>query len=92
LVALCEKGGVKQVATVTAVIDLGNDDGPFMARMFAVKEFGRRTARVRCRRRLTPLLVCRMVVRFAPPNWLTFSPIRARSGLRARRLTPPSRG
>ena len=38
------------VATVTADIDLGNDDGLFMARMFAAfaaKESGRRSARVR---------------------------------------------
>jgi DNA invertase Pin-like site-specific DNA recombinase len=34
-VALCERVGVSQVATVTADIDLGNDDGLFMARIFA---------------------------------------------------------
>src|SRR5687768_4244349 len=34
-VVLCEKAGVTNVATVTADIDLGNDDGLFMARMFA---------------------------------------------------------
>jgi site-specific DNA recombinase len=45
-VALCEKAGVTSVATVTADIDLGNDDGLFMARMFAAKESGRRSARV----------------------------------------------
>jgi DNA invertase Pin-like site-specific DNA recombinase len=33
--ALCERVGVTSVATVTADIDLGNDDGLFMARMFA---------------------------------------------------------
>jgi hypothetical protein len=32
-VALCEGAGVSQVATVTADIDLGNDDGLFMARI-----------------------------------------------------------
>lgn len=31
-VTLCEKAGVTNVATVTADIDLGNDDGLFMAR------------------------------------------------------------
>jgi len=49
-VTLCEKAGVTNVATVTADIDLGNDDGLFMARMFAAfaaKESGRRSARVR---------------------------------------------
>jgi len=49
-VALCEKAGVTSVATVTADIDLGNDDGLFMARMFAAfaaKESGRRSARVK---------------------------------------------
>ncbi|MEO9237802.1 MAG: recombinase family protein [Jatrophihabitantaceae bacterium] len=47
---LCERAGVTSVATVTADIDLGNDDGLFMARMFAAfaaKESGRRSARVR---------------------------------------------
>lgn len=49
-VALCESAGVRDVATVTADIDLGNDDGLFMARIFAAfaaKESGRRSARVR---------------------------------------------
>ncbi|MGI8761057.1 MAG: recombinase family protein [Jatrophihabitantaceae bacterium] len=49
-VALCERVGVRDVATVTADIDLGNDDGLFMARIFAAfaaKESGRRSARVR---------------------------------------------
>jgi Site-specific recombinases, DNA invertase Pin homologs len=48
--SLCERAGVTNVATVTADIDLGNDDGLFMARMFAAfaaKESGRRSARVR---------------------------------------------
>ncbi len=43
-VALCERVAVSQVATVTADIDLGNDDGLFMARIFAAfaaKESGR---------------------------------------------------
>ena len=47
-VALCETVGVSQVATVTADIDLGNDDGLFMARIFAAfaaKESGRKSAR-----------------------------------------------
>ncbi|MCX8557226.1 recombinase family protein [Mycolicibacterium mucogenicum] len=49
-VALCERAGVHQVATVTADIDLGNDDGLFMARIFAAfaaKESGRKSARMR---------------------------------------------
>jgi len=49
-VALCEKVGVRDVGTVTADIDLGNDDGLFMARIFAAfaaKESGRRSARVK---------------------------------------------
>lgn len=49
-VDLCEAVGVRDVATVTADIDLGNDDGLFMARIFAAfaaKESGRRSARVK---------------------------------------------
>lgn len=49
-VVLCEAAGLSNVATVTADIDLGNDDGLFMARIFAAfaaKESGRRSARVR---------------------------------------------
>lgn len=49
-VALCEGAGVNQVATVTADIDLGNDDGLFMARIFAAfaaKESGRKSARMK---------------------------------------------
>ncbi len=49
-VALCEAAGVRDVATVTADIDFGNDDGSFMARIFAAfaaKESGRRSARVK---------------------------------------------
>lgn len=49
-VALCESVGVRDVATVTADIDLGNDDGLFMARVFAAfaaKESGRKSARIR---------------------------------------------
>jgi site-specific DNA recombinase len=49
-VTLCESVGVSQVATVTADIDLGNDDGLFMARIFAAfaaKESGRKSARIR---------------------------------------------
>jgi DNA invertase Pin-like site-specific DNA recombinase len=47
-IAVCEAAGVREVATVTADIDLGNDDGLFMARIFAAfaaKESGRRSAR-----------------------------------------------
>src|ERR1700712_1207215 len=49
-VTLCESAGVTNVATVTADIDLGNDDGLFMARMFAAfaaKESGRKSARMK---------------------------------------------
>ena len=49
-VELCERVGVRDVATVTADIDLGNDDGLFMARIFAAfaaKESGRKSARQR---------------------------------------------
>jgi site-specific DNA recombinase len=49
-VGLCESVGVRDVATVTADIDLGNDDGLFMARIFAAfaaKESGRKSARIR---------------------------------------------
>jgi site-specific DNA recombinase len=49
-VALCERVGVRNVATVTADIDLGNDDGLFMARIFAAfaaKESGRKSARMK---------------------------------------------
>lgn len=49
-VQLCERAGVSQVATVTADIDMGNDDGLFMARLlaaFAAKESARKSARIR---------------------------------------------
>jgi DNA invertase Pin-like site-specific DNA recombinase len=49
-IALCDRVGMHEVATVTADIDLGNDDGLFMARIFAAfaaKESGRKSARVR---------------------------------------------
>ncbi|MBS4729881.1 recombinase family protein [Mycobacterium sp. SM1] len=49
-VTLCESVEVRDVATVTADIDLGNDDGWFMARIFAAfaaKESGRKSARIR---------------------------------------------
>jgi site-specific DNA recombinase len=41
---------LEEFATVTADIDLGNDDGLFMARIFAAfaaKESGRKSARIR---------------------------------------------
>ena len=47
---LCESVGMRNLATVTADIDVGNDDGLFMARVFAAfaaKESGRRSARVK---------------------------------------------
>jgi site-specific DNA recombinase len=49
-VEICTAAGVRELATVTPDIDLGNDDGLFMARIFAAfaaKESGRRSARVR---------------------------------------------
>ncbi len=49
---ICEAAKVCQVATVTADIDLGNDDGLFMARIFAAfaaKESARKSARVKRR-------------------------------------------
>lgn len=48
--ALCEAAGVRLFATVTADIDLGNDDGMFMARVLAAvaaKESGRKSERQR---------------------------------------------
>lgn len=48
--AACLAAGVRGQATVTADIDLGYDDGIFMARMFAAfaaNESARRSARVR---------------------------------------------
>ncbi|MEV6340271.1 recombinase family protein [Nocardia vinacea] len=47
-ISLCDQVGMHEVATVTADIDLGNDDGLFMARIFAAfaaKESGRKSAR-----------------------------------------------
>jgi site-specific DNA recombinase len=46
---LCELAGVTQVKSVTADIDLGNDDGLFMARILAAiasKESGRKSQRL----------------------------------------------
>jgi site-specific DNA recombinase len=48
--AVCNTAGVRQVITVTADIDLGNDDGLFMARVIAAvaaKESGRKSARLK---------------------------------------------
>lgn len=47
---VCEAAGVRQVATVTADVDLGTDDGLFTARIFAAfaaKESGRKSERLR---------------------------------------------
>lgn len=49
-VTLCERAGVQQVATVTSGIDLGNDDGLFIARLlaaFAAKESARKSERIK---------------------------------------------
>jgi DNA invertase Pin-like site-specific DNA recombinase len=46
---LCERAGMRLFATVTADIDLGNDDGLFMARVLAAvgaKESARKSARL----------------------------------------------
>ena len=53
---VCEKAGVRNFATVTADIDLGNDDGMFMARVLAAvaaKESGRKSERLRRKARQT---------------------------------------
>jgi site-specific DNA recombinase len=47
---ICEGAGVRQLATVTADVDLGTDDGMFMARIFAAfaaKESARKSERLR---------------------------------------------
>jgi DNA invertase Pin-like site-specific DNA recombinase len=47
---ICESAGVRLFATVTADIDLGNDDGMFMARILAAvaaKESGRKSERLK---------------------------------------------
>ncbi|WP_111720939.1 recombinase family protein [Homoserinimonas sp. OAct 916] len=47
---VCEKAGVNQVATVTTDINLGNDDGLFMARILAAvaaKESARKSERLK---------------------------------------------
>ena len=47
-VQVCERAGLQQFATVTADIDLGNDDGLFMARILSIvaaKESARKSAR-----------------------------------------------
>ena len=51
-VRVCEAAGVRDLASVTADLDLGNDDGLFMARVFAAfaaKESGRKSARMKRR-------------------------------------------
>ncbi|WP_198414164.1 recombinase family protein [Cryobacterium adonitolivorans] len=48
--AICKRAGVRHVITVTVDVDLGNDDGLFMARViaaFAAKESGRKSARIK---------------------------------------------
>ncbi|ORM09985.1 hypothetical protein A5N74_23885 [Prescottella equi] len=49
-VTLCLRAGVQQVATVTADIEIGNDDGLFMARVLAAvaaKESARKSERIK---------------------------------------------
>jgi len=51
---VCDTAGLKHFATVTADIDLGNDDGLFMARILgavAAKESARKSARLRSKAR-----------------------------------------
>jgi len=53
---VCEAAGVRLFATVTADIDLGNDDGMFMARILAAvaaKESGRKSERLKRKARET---------------------------------------
>lgn len=48
--AVCERAGLRYVATATADVDLGSDDGLFMARItaaVAAKESARKSERVR---------------------------------------------
>jgi len=48
--AVCDSAGVRQLATVTGDIDLGNDDGMFVARILAAvaaKESGRKSERIK---------------------------------------------
>jgi site-specific DNA recombinase len=48
--AVCESAGVRQLVAVTGDIDLGNDDGMFMARVLAAvaaKESGRKSERLK---------------------------------------------
>ncbi|WP_104126417.1 recombinase family protein [Cryobacterium sp. Y57] len=55
-VQICESAGVQQFATVTADINLGNDDGMFMARILAAvaaKESGRKSERQKRKARET---------------------------------------
>jgi DNA invertase Pin-like site-specific DNA recombinase len=50
--ATCEQAGMTNVATVSSDVDLGNDDGLFVARIFAAfaaKESGRKSDRVRAK-------------------------------------------
>ena len=54
--AVCEQAGVRQLVAVTGDIDLGNDDGMFMARVLAAvaaKESGRKSERLRRKARET---------------------------------------
>ena len=54
--AICEAAGVRQLVAVTGDIDLGNDDGMFMARVLAAvaaKESGRKSERLRRKARET---------------------------------------
>lgn len=55
-VQICESANVQQFATVTADINLGNDDGMFMARILAAvaaKESGRKSERLKRKARET---------------------------------------
>lgn len=54
--AVCEAAGVRQLVAVTGDMDLGNDDGMFMARVLAAvaaKESGRKSERLRRKARET---------------------------------------
>lgn len=64
---LCERAGVTQVKSVTADINLGNDDGLFMARILAAigsKESARKSERLRRK--------AQQLAEQGMPNWRDF--------------------
>lgn len=66
---LCEQAGVTQVKSVRADIDLGNDDGLFMARILAAvasKESGRKSQRLQRKAAKQPSRDCPPATTTAP--------------------------